>query len=242
MFLLQMKAEEKIAFEFLFKYTGSKPVYEPDGNVPPDFKINSEIKVEVRRLNQNVFYDDFSDTEGLANVEINLPKALNEVLTGFDKSFNGESFRIAIRFWRSIDIDYKSFKELLKSKLTHFLKEMPNLPYSFEINQIAKIRVLPGTPKQKQIFKLFFTADQDGGGWVIPILKDNISYCITEKSKKIKPFKKAGEKWWLILINHIAFWGEEDIEDIHAQNIRTKEFDKVLVVERLDNTLKMIIE
>lgn len=236
-----MKPEEKIAFEFLFKYTGSKPVYEPDGNVPPDFKINSDIKVEVRRLNQNKFYGDYSDTEGLENLAINLPKALNEVLTGFSKSINGESYRIAIRFWRSIDINYESFKEQLKSELKNFLQEKPKLPYTFEIKQNAKIRVSKSYPKQNQLFKLSFVADQDGGGWVIPVLKNNISYCITEKSEKIKPFKKNGEKWWLLLINHISFWGDDDVEDIHAQKIKTKEFDKVLIVEPLDNTLKMII-
>ena len=29
--------------------------YEPDGNIPPDFGLNADIGVEVRRLNENVF-------------------------------------------------------------------------------------------------------------------------------------------------------------------------------------------
>ena len=48
-----MDSSERIVLEYLF-YRGFKSVvYEPDGNVPPDFLVNGRIAVEVRRLNQH---------------------------------------------------------------------------------------------------------------------------------------------------------------------------------------------
>ena len=47
-----MKLEEKIA-ETYFKSIGFKNiVFEPKGNRTPDFVIDGEIAIEVRRLNQ----------------------------------------------------------------------------------------------------------------------------------------------------------------------------------------------
>ena len=45
-------------------------VYEPDGNVPPDFAIDGSIAVEVRRLNQN--YEEPDGAEGLEELRIPL--------------------------------------------------------------------------------------------------------------------------------------------------------------------------
>jgi hypothetical protein len=49
-----MKKEEKIAKDYL-ETISNDVVFEPDGNIPPDFKLNQVIAVEVRRLNQNIF-------------------------------------------------------------------------------------------------------------------------------------------------------------------------------------------
>lgn len=48
--------------------------YEPDGNIPPDFVVNGQIAVEVRRLNQN--FDDGLGTRGLE--EVTAPLAKND--------------------------------------------------------------------------------------------------------------------------------------------------------------------
>ena len=49
-----MKWEEKKAHEYL-KAIGSKEIkYEPDGNIPPDFVLDSKTAIEVRRLNKHI--------------------------------------------------------------------------------------------------------------------------------------------------------------------------------------------
>ena len=48
-----MKSEEKLAKLHLEHIGCMSILYEPDGNIPPDFLVNGEIAVEVRRLNQH---------------------------------------------------------------------------------------------------------------------------------------------------------------------------------------------
>ena len=48
-----MKQEEKWVEEYLTHRGFRDIVYEPDGNVPPDFLIDGKIAIEVRRLNQH---------------------------------------------------------------------------------------------------------------------------------------------------------------------------------------------
>jgi hypothetical protein len=46
-------AAEEVAFRHLRARCAAGIVYEPDGNVPPDFLVDGRIAVEVRRLNRN---------------------------------------------------------------------------------------------------------------------------------------------------------------------------------------------
>jgi len=44
-------------------------IYEPDGNIPPDFLVEGRIAVEVRRLNQN-YVSGSGQLEGLETTRI----------------------------------------------------------------------------------------------------------------------------------------------------------------------------
>ena len=48
-----MDSSANIVFAYLSHQGFKEVVYEPDGNVPPDFLLDGRIAVEVRRLNQN---------------------------------------------------------------------------------------------------------------------------------------------------------------------------------------------
>ena len=48
-----MDHSEKVFFQYLKSRGFINIVYEPDGNIPPDFTIDGQIAVEVRRLNEN---------------------------------------------------------------------------------------------------------------------------------------------------------------------------------------------
>ena len=92
-----MNEEEKITAKYLLSLGSRDVQFEQDGNVPPDFSINSSIGVEVRRLNQHFFQKD--SVVGLEKLEIPIWDAFIEVLRSFDESFQGESFWVALRWW-----------------------------------------------------------------------------------------------------------------------------------------------
>src|SRR6267143_274530 len=74
-------------------------VYEPDGNVPPDFLVNRRIAVEVRRLNQNAIYNT-GRTEGLEEVFIPLWQGLEQYLPTIGPSVHGESWYVGLKVRR----------------------------------------------------------------------------------------------------------------------------------------------
>jgi hypothetical protein len=48
-----MDQSEQLAKQYLCALGFESIVYEPDGNIPPDFLADDRVAVEVRRLNQN---------------------------------------------------------------------------------------------------------------------------------------------------------------------------------------------
>jgi hypothetical protein len=65
-----MDCTEKRVAEFLSHRGYHDIVFEPDGNVAPDFLVNKCIAIEVRRLNQN--YDRGTRIRGLEEDRIPL--------------------------------------------------------------------------------------------------------------------------------------------------------------------------
>ena len=226
-----MNRDEQTAFEFLKCYLNKKPTFEPDGNIPPDFSID-DLGVEVRRLNQNYFDNDSGKVEGLETVFKNIHNILKDVLSSFDDRYTGKSYFTAISYERPLEIEYKDFKDSLRTGLEDFLRSDQSTPHLFEINDTARIRIIKGSPNPNKVFRHGITSDLDSGGWVIPMISENITHCISEKSKKIKDYKDKYSEWWLLLIDYLnIFWTEEDLDDLVAEEIKTGEFDRIIVVE-----------
>ena len=81
----KMNREEKIAKVYLKSLGFKNVVFEPDGNIPPDFSIDGRIAVEVRRLNQNFFTKD--EAQGLKEARIPLFRLLQSSLSEFDSHY-----------------------------------------------------------------------------------------------------------------------------------------------------------
>jgi hypothetical protein len=73
--------------------------YEPDGNIPPDFAINGEIAVEVRRLNQN--FDDGSGMRGLEEISTPLWQKVTCLVESIGAT-EGNSWFVLFRFSRPV--------------------------------------------------------------------------------------------------------------------------------------------
>lgn len=85
-----MDDSEKTAKKYL-EYLGFEGiVYEPDGNVPPDFLVNGRIAIEVRRLNQNE--GNGSGFRGLEEIAIPLQMKIGKLLASLGPPKSGSSW------------------------------------------------------------------------------------------------------------------------------------------------------
>ena len=91
---------EEITENYLKSLGYINVVFEPDGNIPPDFSIDDRIAVEVRRLNQNYF--EGHEVKGLEEDRIPFINLLKSTLDEFDAQYKGSSYWISIRFKRPI--------------------------------------------------------------------------------------------------------------------------------------------
>lgn len=94
--LRPIKPEEKRAEEFLAHTGYHNIVYEPDGNVTPDFLVDGRIAVEVRRLNQNIVSSDRS--QGLETDLISLSRIVKSLALSFGPPIQGVSWFLHFRF------------------------------------------------------------------------------------------------------------------------------------------------
>ena len=88
------------AIEKLLGHMGfSNVIYEPDGNVPPDFLVNGEIAVEVRRLNQN--FDSGSGMRGLEEEATPLWQKMTRLVESIAET-DGDSWFVFYSFSRPV--------------------------------------------------------------------------------------------------------------------------------------------
>lgn len=230
-----MNKEETIAKEYLEKLEIGVPIYEPDGNIPPDFSIGA-LAVEVRRLNQNYFRN--SPVEGLEQKGFSVPKILEEVLRTFDRKQIGKSYWVGIHYRRPIG-DNKQLKKLLKKALSDFLLKKMEVPATLIVRNGISLNIFGANKNSTKVFKHAATSDGDAAGFVYSKFINNVFYCIKEKSEKILLYKNKYNPWWLILVNRMGIdIDSEDIVEVRSYLKFTGNFDKVIILDstNLDDT------
>jgi hypothetical protein len=117
----KMDQSETWAKDYLI-YRGFKSddvLFEPDGNVPPDFLVEGRIAVEVRRLNQH-WESASGDLQPMEELSIPLLIRLRKLLDSFGLPTNGVSWYVVHRFGRpQLTKDWES---ILRAELEPFQK------------------------------------------------------------------------------------------------------------------------
>lgn len=223
-----MKPEELIAEKYLLqKYNNL--IYEPDGNIPPDFSIYNKIGVEVRRLNQQ--YRGNGKIEGLDDNGIRLEMAINSELQKYPKSANGNCYLLSLYYGRPIGV-LKKVKENLQKAIKAFETNGENTPYEYSIGAHTQITFQFASNDNCFSYKyeIGIISDTDSGGWLISMYIQDITHCIKEKEEKIKPYFTKYKPWLLLLVDYIGFFSNEDAHKIIDNIKKPVCFDKVIVV------------
>jgi hypothetical protein len=220
---------EELAFEFLRELVGNDVRYEPDGNVPPDFLVNSTIAVEVRRLNQTV--ETAERQESLEIGAIPLLNTIRRVLEALGPSDDGNSWFLSYRFGRPVPAKREIEKEL-KSFLTSFRRDKVEAKTNAKLPCGLSIRLFPASANQGDEFVLGGYTDKDSGGWLLHELERNLKICLAEKSAKTAAYRHRYPEWWLVLVDHIGYGlGKMDQELLAARALINHDWSRVFLVD-----------
>lgn len=227
-----MNKDELIVFNYLQLTHGTNIVFEPNGNKSPDFLLNSNIAIEVRRLNQNFFSKDKS--EGLETLTNQITGAIKEVLVSFDSLFLGKSYLVNFKYKRPFTSSIKKFKYDLKKTLSKIIVSNNfNTPNEIQINKSVLIEVTETSTIEGGLFRLGGQIDHNSGGFVISKYIENIHHCIHAKSEKIKSEKYRYKLWYLYLVDHLNLGLDfKDIIEVKRIVANLEEFDKLVLVNR----------
>lgn len=222
-----MNQDEKIAEAYL-KNSNTNVVYEPDGNIPPDFSVNGNIGVEVRRLNQQ--YRENGHTKGLEEQGIRLKNAVEAEISPYPKDLNGNNYLLSLSYRRGIG-KISNIRKNVKLAIGAFQAQSERIPFSYTLNDNVKIEFVTKASYLPRKYKIAIDSDEDSGGWVVNMYVQETTHCINEKEQKIKPYAANYSEWWLLLIDHIHCVDNHDKNDIVAAIKKPSAFERVIVIK-----------
>ena len=223
-----MKKEEEKA-EHYFKQLGFKNIeYEPKGNRTPDFVIDNEIAVEVRRLNQ------FLDGEPLEKVYFKIVPKILHLIENYENGNYSESAFVSIHFRRPNNINKKDIKKIKEILDEHSVNM--GLKKQYEVGSGLEIEIHPSETKLEKQFWIGGILDYDEGGFILSNIYKSLKLIIPDKYKIITPFKSEYKIWWLALIDNISFLplNEKEIQHLRNSIDFDLKFEKVFIISNFN--------
>ena len=228
-----MDASEAIAQKLLTHMGFTSVVYEPDGNVPPDFLADGRIAVEVRRLNQN--HDSGNGKQGLEEVAIPLWQKIERLVHSLGAP-TSESWFVFVRFSRPIK-PWKELEPKLKSALMGFKSQPVQASGRVFSDGAFELDVAKASQPLQTYFRMGGSSDHQSGGFIVAEMLANIEHCINEKSQKVANVRSKYKEWWLVLTDHIGLGLDDyDKQQLLAHAKRPAGWDKIVVVSPRDPT------
>jgi hypothetical protein len=224
-----MKTEEIQAKKHLEAMGFESIVFEPDGNVTPDFALNQSIAVEVRRLNQHF---DFSGTNHpLEKTRFKLYQLINGTINSIDTKDYEYSVYVFVEFQRPLAVSKR-----LKREIVIFLHEYLNsdrgtLDHNLSPN--LKFKMIPTQKKWYSFYVLGSLIDCDSGGFIESSLSKNLQLAIQEKEEKVSSYLSRYPEWWLVLVDHVSY-GIYDAERLKESLKITSCFNRIVLISPLD--------
>jgi hypothetical protein len=109
--------------------------------------------------------------------------------------------------------------------------------FAIEVLPNFRLHVFPSSLSGEPFLIPGGYSDHDAGGWVLHEIWTNLQLCITEKTRKISPYRDKYSEWWLILPIHMLF-DRRDFEEL-LQNeefsLDAGGFDKIIILDPRNN-------
>jgi hypothetical protein len=214
--------------EHLVKRGCSDIVYEPDGKVPPDFRVDGAIAVEARRLNQH----DSTGEHGLEETRIPLTMRLSSLIRSMpsvsaDTKWIGIDMRRPLPAWIEVVPKVREFLSRIdagKSRQGSTVA-IGNLELEYHTSSSS----------ESGAFKVATILDRDWGGLVLANLLHNLDLCVAEKSRKTAAYRAGYEQWWLALVDTIGYHLEEpERQELREAFTLQHDWDQVVLINPED--------
>jgi len=226
----QMKYEEEIARNFFERQGFTNLIYEPKGNRTPDFLLNDEIAIEVRRLNQ--YLTNEIKPRPLEELYYDLIPNLQKLFNTYNKVDHTSSAFVSVYFSRPLKVDKNLIGKISEILNKHLLIMESVMNYNVGENLILKI--FPSDQRLEHQFNFGTLSDNDSGGFVLSNIPDSLKLIIKEKEGKITPFYAEYKNWWLVLIDFIGY-GIDGNELTALKRITgTSKFERIYFISPVD--------
>jgi len=191
---------EDAAFRHLRATCASSVLYEPDGNVPPDFLVDGRVAVEVRRLNRNEVGS--YRPVGLELSRIPFVHRFQNLLASAGGSGHA-AWWVGLEFRRPIP-PWETLTPALGQVLEGFVADSSPRSMRRAIGPNVTVEILPRPTPARRAFALGWVTDEDAGEWGIAEVERNLRLCIGEKTAKVARYRSRYPEWWLLLVD-VAF-------------------------------------
>lgn len=227
-----MKHEEKLVYEFLINRDYKNIQFEPLGKSKfPDFSIENNIGVEVRRLNKLISVN--KQAEPIEKLEYKLEPKLKEILSNLTDETINFSVWVSIEYERPVKLNKILWKEISSFIIKNTNEE--NFNCDLQFNSSIKFRLHKINEKRDYTFHLAGMCDKDKGGIIQDDRYESIKFCLNEKTKRIKPVYKDFSRFWLILVDYIySHVDNRIISDLSRYPKLESEFDKIIIISRFN--------
>jgi len=230
-----MNESERAVHHFLTSLQIGEVVYEPDGQVPPDFLVGGRIAVEARRLNENE--EIAGSYRGLEVTSKPLHALVTKVLKESGSPPGSHSWFVWYTVRRPLPL-WKELKSLLRSGVRHFRERLDDPPEELRLTRGLRLEFLRASDRHETLLVLGGSSDHDSGGFVVAELARNLHLCIAEKTKKVAPVRHRYPEWWLVFEDRIGYGvlDNDDIAQLRAVLRPPQEFAKIFLVNPLAPT------
>ena len=197
-------------------------VFQPDGQIPPDWLVEHRVAVEVRRLNQHI--ESVAHQEAIETLAEPLERRMRDLLRSLGPPRDGVSWYVDYRFRRPQLT--KNWERIVRTRLLDIQTSPPDSETTAVlIDEHFGLTLTRAVGDHADCFVEAAVWDEDGdGGWVVPVLANNLEIVVAEKMAKTAPYRARYSEWWLILIDHI--FGGGGYNNVSVPH----DFERVIVI------------
>jgi len=224
-----MKAEEKIARNYFISKGYRDIIFEPKGNRPPDLLLNNKIAVEVRRLNH------IESGEPIEKLQYKLLPKLYKIIHTYGTDEFEKSTWVDIKFFRPLKVSKELFKAV-EATLSEYSDQL-NLEKEYHPWPNLSLKFFPAGKKLRFKFNIASSMDGGHGGFVVQDIYESLKIIISEKKRKVEPYKEEFEMWWLALIDHIGYGlSDSDLNYLKEIVDFPLHFERVIFISPLNDS------